>query len=73
IDLPRHLGDYVFEIITRGVETGEVRGDVDAGSLANIVEQLLMALVAQNFSGAVNTTDISARVLETVLFDGIRR
>jgi AcrR family transcriptional regulator len=50
-DLERHLNGYLLEIVRRGVETGELRGDVAVEELSYLVSILLRALAGDVFEG----------------------
>ena len=73
IDLERHFRAGVREIVLRGIETGEVRGDYPGAVLAEAVAAVLSGLLSRVF--AVPDEDpgpLSETVLAVVL-DGLLR
>ncbi|MGH8014736.1 MAG: TetR/AcrR family transcriptional regulator, partial [Candidatus Zixiibacteriota bacterium] len=49
INIPRHLNNYVNDIIKRGIETGEVRGDYSPTVTGAIVATALNAVLTHYF------------------------
>lgn len=72
IDLERHFRDYVEEIVTRAVQTGEIRGDFDADLTGFTVSILFEALLRSQFSGRHSQTAQVEEYLISFLFDGIK-
>jgi len=71
IDLERHLVEYVEEIIRRGEEIGEIRGDFNIDLTSGLVSLIIGALVSRTFSRKKETLRESESYLITFLFDGI--
>lgn len=71
IDLERHLVVYVEEIIRRGEETGEIRGDFKIDLTSNLVSLIIGALVSSTYSRKKENLRESGNYLITFLFDGI--
>jgi hypothetical protein len=72
IDLERHFRSYVEEIVTRGVETGEIRGDVEVDLTGRLVSMLIGALLQRQFSGRFLPRRRTEEYLISFLFDGIK-
>ncbi|MDH4158096.1 MAG: TetR/AcrR family transcriptional regulator [candidate division Zixibacteria bacterium] len=72
IDPARHFHDCVTEIIRRGVQTGEVRGDLDAESTAYLVSLVIDGLIRAKYSQReIAHPDLKDR-LASLLFDGLK-
>ena len=72
IDVGRHFDEYVTEIIRRGEQTGEIRGDFDARLTAHMVALIIEALVGRSFEGKGLSRHEAERYLISFLFDGIK-
>jgi len=72
IDLERHLRLYVKEIVTRAVQTGEIRGDFDVDLTEYLVSMILEALLRRQFSGRRVPLHRTGEYLISFLFDGIK-
>jgi AcrR family transcriptional regulator len=72
VDLERHFREYVREIVTRGVHTGEIRGDFDVDLTEYLVSMLLEALLRRQFSGRHMPLKRTEEYLISFLFDGIK-
>jgi len=72
IDLERHFRRYVDEIVARGVETGEIRGDVEVDLTGYLVSMLIEALLRRQFSGRFLPRRRTEEYLISFLFDGIK-
>lgn len=72
IDLERHFRAYVGEIVTRGVETGEIRGDVEVDLTGHLVSMLIESLLRRQFSGRFLPRRRTEEYLISFLFDGIK-
>jgi AcrR family transcriptional regulator len=72
IDLERHFRDYVREIVQRGVQTGEIRGDFDVDLTGYLVSMMLEALLRRQFSGRHIPLRRTEEYLTSFLFDGIK-
>lgn len=72
IDLRRHIQGYVTEIITRGVETGEIRSDYKVGMTGHLVSLIIGALVERRYRGQRLTRHELEDYLISFLFDGIK-
>jgi AcrR family transcriptional regulator len=71
IDLERHLVVYVEEIVRRGEETGEIRGDFNIDLTSNLVSLIIGALVNNTYGRKKETLRETESYLITFLFDGI--
>ena len=71
IDLERHLVIYVEEIVRRGEETGEIRGDFNIDLTSNLVSLIIGALVNNTYGRKKETLRETESYLITFLFDGI--
>lgn len=72
IDLARHFDDYVTEIIRRGEQTGEVRGDFDVELTGHLVALIIGALVSSRFERTRGPRHAMESYLISFLFDGIK-
>ncbi len=71
VDLERHFHTYVAEIIARGEEVGEIRGDFDVELTSQLVSILVRALVNQEYAYRRPSRE-TGEYLISFLFDGIR-
>ncbi len=72
INLEQYLHAYISEIITRGEETGEIRGDFDIDLTAHLVSLIIGALVSWQYSGKSSYQHDMGEYLISFLFDGIK-
>lgn len=72
IDLGRHVHDYVSEIIRRGVETGEIRGDFDVTLTGHFVSLIMGVLLSREYMGRKMPRHQTEEYLISFLFDGIK-
>ncbi len=72
IDLGRHFKSYVDEIISRGVETGEIRGDVEVELTGYLVSLIIEGLLRRQYTDKKMPLNETEEYLITFLFDGIR-
>lgn len=72
INLERHIQDYIEEIIRRGEETGEIRGDFGVESTGYLVSLIIGALVKNTFQETILHNSETERYLMSFLFDGIK-
>jgi AcrR family transcriptional regulator len=71
IELERHFCDYVAEIIKRGEETGEIRGDFEPELTGYLVSVIIGGMVQRQFSWEPAPTTRLGEYLISFLFDGI--
>ena len=72
IDLERHFSDYIAEIIQRGEETGEVRGDFDVELTARLTSLLIEGLIRRRYTAGRLPRRETGDYLISFLFDGIK-
>lgn len=72
IDLERHFNDYIAEIIRRGEETGEIRGDVDVELTARLTSVLIEGLIRRRYTAGRLPRRETGEYLISFLFDGIK-
>lgn len=72
IDVERHLEHYVRQIVERGVQTGEIRGDIAPDQTAYLIAVVVAALISREYRGKGSPAQSSSDQLISVLFDGIR-
>jgi AcrR family transcriptional regulator len=72
IDLERHFRQYVREIVTRGVQTREIREDFDVDLTEYLVSMIIEALLRRQFSGRHMPLKRTEEYLISFLFDGIK-
>lgn len=72
IDLERHFNDYIAQIIRRGEETGEIRGDFDVELTAHLTSLIIEGLVRRRYTRGQLPRHETAEYLISFLFDGIK-
>lgn len=72
VDLERHFNQYVADIIRRGEQAGEVRGDFDAKLTGQLCALIIGALVRRHYSGRNRDYRPMGDYLISFLFDGIK-
>jgi len=72
LDLERHFHNYISEIIRRGVDTGEIRGDVEVELTAHLVSLIISALLTHQYTPQKVFYRKTEEYLITFLFDGIK-
>ncbi len=72
IDPQRHIFDYISEIIERGVQTGEIRGDFEVDLTGYLVSLVMEGLVRRQFTSARLHRRETEQYLVSFLFDGIK-
>lgn len=72
IDLERHFNDYIAEIIRRGEETGEIRGDFEVELTAYLTSLIIGGLVRRRYTQRQVPRRETAEYLISFLFDGIK-
>jgi AcrR family transcriptional regulator len=72
IDLERHFENYVSDIIRRGEQTGEIRGDFNVELTSHLTALIIGALVQRRFAGRDPERREAERYLVSFLFDGIK-
>ena len=72
IDLERHFNNYISEIIQRGEQTGEIRGDFDVELTAHLTSLLIEGLIRRRYSAGNLPRQETGEYLISFLFDGIK-
>lgn len=72
VDLERHLRDYVAEIIRRGAQIGEIRGDIPSALLAQLTQALFRGMVDRAYVGKEKFSAGSTEHIVSVWFDGVK-
>ena len=72
IDFERHFNDYIAEIIQRGEQTGEIRGDFDVELTAHLTSMLIEGLIRRRYSAGHLPRHETGEYLISFLFDGIK-
>ena len=72
IDLERHFSDYVAEIVARGEQIGEIRGDFDVELTGRLTALVIGGLVKGQYAGQRLPHRDMAEYLISFLFDGIK-
>ncbi|MEA3297453.1 MAG: hypothetical protein U9R56_06275 [candidate division Zixibacteria bacterium] len=72
INLERHFNSYVTEIIRRGEETGEIRGDFEVELTGHLTSLIISSLVEKRYSGMRVPRQQLGDYLILFLFDGIK-
>ncbi len=72
IDLERHFNEYIAEIIERGEQTGEIRGDFDVELTAHLTSLIIEGLLRRRYSGRRLPRRETGDYLISFLFDGIK-
>lgn len=68
----RHLHQYVREIITRGEEAGEIRGDLSPEIVTQFVAGLFGGIIEQAYAGGTAVTPPAAEEVVGMLLDGLK-
>ncbi|MCK4373575.1 MAG: hypothetical protein KAW61_10520, partial [candidate division Zixibacteria bacterium] len=68
----RHFNEYITEIIRRGEETGEIRGDVDVELTAHLSSLVIEGLVRRRYLVGQLPRRETGEYLISFLFDGIK-
>lgn len=71
IELDRHFHEYVAEIIRRGEETGEIRGDFEPELTGYLVSILMTGIIERQFSRKRLPSAQVEEYLISFLFDGV--
>jgi len=71
INIGKHFNNYVGEIVKRGVETGEIRGDIATVTAAVIVAGLFNSLLTRCFLNDSQPDEGTVRAFISILFDGL--
>ncbi len=71
IDLSRHFRSYVNEIIERGVQTGEIRGDFEVEITGYLVSVIIEGLLRRQYTDQKMHWRQTEEYLISFLFDGI--
>ena len=72
IDVNRHIHEYINEIIHRGVQTGEIRGDFEVDLTGYLVSLIIEGLVRRQYSDHTLFRRHTEEYLISFLFDGIK-
>lgn len=72
IDLSRHFQQYVTDIIGRGVQTGEIRGDFEVDLTGYLVTLIIEGLVRRQYTGHPMHWKEAETYLISFIFDGIK-
>ncbi len=72
LDLERHFHGYVAEIIKRGEQTGEIRGDFDIDLTSHLVSLIIGALLNRQYADSKMARHRTEEYLISFLFDGIK-
>ena len=71
-DLEQHFHEYIAEIIERGVETREIRGDYEVEFTGYLVSVIIGAMMSREYRGQRFTRAEMEEYLISFLFDGIK-
>lgn len=72
IEIERHFQDHVIEIVKRGEETGEIRGDFEPELTSYLVSVIIEGMVQRQFSQKRLPISRVEEYLISFLFDGIK-
>ncbi|HWR82204.1 MAG TPA: TetR/AcrR family transcriptional regulator [Candidatus Deferrimicrobium sp.] len=72
IDLERHVRSFVERIVRRGVQTGELRRDIDTAALCSLVSSIIAETAGRCVVSPPALRAQTAELLVPLLFDGIR-
>lgn len=72
VDPERHLRDFIGEIILRGMQTGEIRGDIASTDLAELAQAFLRGLIDRVYVGRETITKEKAEKFVSAIFDGVK-
>ena len=71
-DPERHFREYIFDIVRRGVHTGEIRHDFEVALTEHLVTLVMSALIMREYQPAKTTRHQLEEYLISFLFDGIK-
>ncbi len=71
-DLERHFHEYIAEIVRRGVETREIRGDYEVEFTGYLVSVIIGGMMSREYRGQRYTRTEMEEYLISFLFDGIK-
>jgi AcrR family transcriptional regulator len=72
VDLERHMREYLGEIIVRGIQTGEIRGDISSATLVTLTQAMFRGMIDRVYVGRESLTEDSGEKFVSVLFDGVK-
>ena len=72
IDLSRHFHSYVHDIISRGVETKEIRRDFEVDLTSYLVALIIEGLIRRQYTEKKMERRRTEEYLISFLFDGIK-
>ena len=72
IDVSRHFHAYVHDIITRGVQTGEIRGDFEVDLTSYLVALIIEGLIRRQYTEKKLQRRRTEEYLISFLFDGVK-
>jgi AcrR family transcriptional regulator len=72
VDLERHMREYVSEIVMRGAQTGELRGDIAAETLALFTQAFYRGMIDRVYVGKKTSQEESVENFVSLLFDGVK-
>jgi len=72
VDLERHFQDYINEIIERGEQTGELRGDFEIELTGYLVSVIIEGMVKRHYSKRTEVFKQTGEYLISFLFDGVK-
>lgn len=70
-NLEKNLEDYVSDLVARGVETNELRGDIEVSITASYLSTYFNALIMRQFA-RIEPEEETMEKFSSLLFDGIK-
>jgi AcrR family transcriptional regulator len=72
VEIERHMQSFVGEIVLRGMQTGELRGDIPSVQLAALIQALLRGLMDRAYLGreAISRDTVERHI--SAIFDGVK-
>ena len=73
IDLTRHIRAHLDQIVSRAIQTGEIRGDLSVELQSYLLNAFVQGLLDRTYVGRMLRTPNTAEGFITFLFDGMKR
>jgi AcrR family transcriptional regulator len=70
--IERHIQSLVSEIILRGMQTGELRGDIPSMQLAELIQALVRGLTDRAYLGGETLSHETSERFISAIFDGVK-
>ena len=72
VEIERHLQSYISDVVLRGMQTGELRGDIPSVQLAGLIQAMLRGLMDRTYLGRESIAQDTAERFTSAIFDGVK-